>query len=187
MKRRFLHPERPCPKVYAVDSTDPSVWEEKCRKPAFKLVEDFIEGKESFDLEPLPLIEVEYEPEDLQRVFTCDTCNKTMKGRNQYEAHLASKRHKAAKAGVAKRKAWEEKVKGQPEEMKKEMELVFDGEVEATPSLMKLLKDALKVPLIEVREKIGNGEPFSLESVGENDVSDLKRKLSEVCPGKFKI
>lgn len=39
IRSRFLNPNRVCPDVYAVDSTQPELWDQKCLEPAKKIVQ----------------------------------------------------------------------------------------------------------------------------------------------------
>ncbi|CAB4055782.1 unnamed protein product [Lepeophtheirus salmonis] len=45
---------------------------------------------------PVPLLEKSnYDPEDLKKVFVCETCEMQLKGIIQYRTHMSSKKHKS--------------------------------------------------------------------------------------------
>ena len=48
IRQRFLRSsiDRQCPPVYGVSSDQPSQWEETVRKPAFQVVEAYVNGTE---------------------------------------------------------------------------------------------------------------------------------------------
>uniref|UniRef100_A0A0K2UZ32 tRNA dimethylallyltransferase, mitochondriallike [Bombus terrestris] n=1 Tax=Lepeophtheirus salmonis TaxID=72036 RepID=A0A0K2UZ32_LEPSM len=81
--------------VYRVDSSDPSKWSENVHEPSVEVIQSFIDGKTP-DKIPVPLLEKSnYDPEDLKKVFVCETCEMQLKGIIQYRTHMSSKKHKS--------------------------------------------------------------------------------------------
>ena len=94
MKNRFLNPDRSCPPVYAVDSTDPDLWTSKCHDPALRILEAVLAGSKP-DQTPLKSLDVgprDYH-EDVKRIFKCELCDRSFQGKEQLQAHTKGKRH----------------------------------------------------------------------------------------------
>lgn len=92
IRQRFLRPDRHCPPVYSVDSTDPSVWTEQVYEPAEAVVQAFVDEKVPA-ANPLELLHTAYSHEESRKMFHCDVCNIDVKGRNQLDMHSKSRKH----------------------------------------------------------------------------------------------
>jgi len=106
IRQRFLRNslDRQCPPVYGVSSDQPSQWEETVRKPAFQVVEAYVNGTEVFDHQPLPCTTSAHSFEASRQTFNCQQCNVILKGRIQFEAHLSSRRHKNMLASLTRKR-----------------------------------------------------------------------------------
>jgi len=106
IRQRFLCSgiDRQCPPVYGVNSDQPSKWEEAVRKPAFQVVESYVNGTEVFGHQPLPCTTSAHSFEASRQTFNCQQCNVSLKGRIQFEVHLSSRRHKKMLAGLTKKR-----------------------------------------------------------------------------------
>jgi len=106
INQRFLRSglDRQCPPVYGVSSDQPSKWEETVRKPAFQVVEAYVNGTEVFGHQPLPCTTSAHSFEASRQTFNCQQCNVILKGRIQFEAHLSSGRHKKMMASLRKKR-----------------------------------------------------------------------------------
>lgn len=95
IKQRFMRTDRQCPPVYAVDSTDPGLWETAVQTPAFKVVQAYLDG----DLASISHLALTVDPanaysfQDTRQMLTCDVCHVSLKGKLQFEAHVKGRKH----------------------------------------------------------------------------------------------
>ncbi|TRY63565.1 hypothetical protein TCAL_11566 [Tigriopus californicus] len=95
MRNRFLDPRRQIPDVYAVDSSDPSQWNEQCLEPALELVQAHLENRTPL-LKPLEKVQRDVLKAELeQKILDCPICQVQTLGQSQMEVHLRSKGHRA--------------------------------------------------------------------------------------------
>lgn len=95
IRQRFLrdHGDRQCPPVYGFSSDDPTQWESVVQRPAFQLIEAFIQGQ-PLTIQPLTKDIRTYSYEETRQSFHCDICDITLKGCLQNDLHLKGQKHK---------------------------------------------------------------------------------------------
>ncbi|XP_018333826.1 tRNA dimethylallyltransferase [Agrilus planipennis] len=103
IKNRFLGREdREVPPVYGLDTTDPSLWDEKVYKPARNIIDSFMEGVSSTE-KPLPRLQIASLPNSKDDTYKCDVCDRIFVGQFQWSIHLNSHKHKRVLAHKRKR------------------------------------------------------------------------------------
>jgi len=141
IKKRFLLDTRSPPPVFRVDSTDPSLWQEKVFQPAEIIVRDFIEGRTP-DMEPLERSAGgEEREEDCRRIMHCDVCNRDFKGAGQFSMHQRGSSHK--------KMVQKAKVDNDKEEVHIVVNLVSYNE-ERRNEVAKIIKNTFNIGLSEV-------------------------------------
>ena len=181
IRQRFLRPERPSPKVYGVDSKDPSKWDEVVLKPAIELVQAVVDGKglDHCQLQPVPLSKA-YSYEESRQIFHCEKCDIDLRGKLQFEAHLKSRRHKSRLRPINKPDVCE-KV---PSEMIA-LGLRFSPQREVSKlEVWKLLREETQLPLNEIKAALERDEmtavlryPRRLSSYGGDKFQEFRERL----------
>lgn len=110
IRNRFLGSEvREIPKVYPLDTSDVSRWDELVSLPAIKTVESFI-NNEPVTLKPCDKIKRLAEGMDEETSHKCETCNRVFIGDYQWQLHQKSNVHKRACAGKIRKQKLQEKL-----------------------------------------------------------------------------
>jgi len=163
VKRRFLLNTRSTPPVYRVDSTDPSLWQEKVFQPAEIIVRDFIEGRTP-EMEPLERSEGGKErEEDYRRTKHCDICNRDFKGSGQMTAHQRGSSHKKAVLAIR-------------EKIRVVMNLVSFKE-EKRNEVAKIIKNTFDIGLSEVFDKMDSMPSVLSNNKGKHKATTIAKEL----------
>uniref|UniRef100_A0A6M2DLA0 Putative trna delta2-isopentenylpyrophosphate transferase n=1 Tax=Xenopsylla cheopis TaxID=163159 RepID=A0A6M2DLA0_XENCH len=105
VRNRFLgYKDRQVPPVYALDTSDPSKWNEMVRDPAFHIIESYISDTEP-NLKPLEQVFNPNSSEDVDPEIThyCEICERIFIGDFQWQLHQKSNKHKKVAMSKAKR------------------------------------------------------------------------------------
>nr|XP_024215582.1 tRNA dimethylallyltransferase [Halyomorpha halys] len=95
IRGRFLRSvDRPVPPVYALDATDPSMWDEKVYNPAESIVKSILGTGPPPEQQPLPKEKVS-SIKNLKGERLCRVCMRIFIGDHQWEIHQKSKKHHA--------------------------------------------------------------------------------------------
>ena len=81
--------------------TDPTQWDEKCYKPAERILQAFTEGTEP---DQAPLARLTINPKQMDenmRILHCDLCQRDFTGSHQFKNHLNGKKHAAVLKTIA--------------------------------------------------------------------------------------
>lgn len=112
-------------RLYILDSSNIEDWERSIAEPSEKLVQCLLRdesGPDPKSLSELARITLEAkesqpqkETEEVLKCITCETCNKTMAGEEQWNIHITSHSHKRALKGVRRRAERDEYLRKQAE------------------------------------------------------------------------
>ncbi|CAH1397986.1 unnamed protein product [Nezara viridula] len=95
IRGRFLRSaDRQVPPVYALDATDPSIWDEKVYNPAESIVKFILGTGPPPEQQPLPKEKVTA-VKSLKGERLCRVCMRIFIGDHQWEIHQKSKKHQA--------------------------------------------------------------------------------------------
>lgn len=167
--QRFMRSDRQCPPIYAVDSTDPSLWENAAQKPAFKVVQAYLDG----DLAGISHLALSVDPataysfQDTRQMLTCDVCGVSLKGQLQYKAHVQGRKHQHV---LRKSK------------MRLRLSLHDDVDLEARKvQLEAVLRDHLTDPSINIVIDSPRNDQIHLVFPAKDDSVALKEKITTSC------
>lgn len=102
VQNRFVaSTDRMVPDIYAMDTTDPTVWDVAVRRPAEDVIRCYVDGRKS-DVQPLARHDSVRAGmrEDVTNV--CTVCDRPFIGEFQWNIHMKSNKHKRAVARRAK-------------------------------------------------------------------------------------
>lgn len=95
--------------MYGLDTTDVSQWAENITKPAFSIVQSYI-NRTKCDIEPLQKSDsVVSVPNTLDKTFVCEACSKVLIGTHQWQIHMKSSKHRKVLDKVKRAKVANEK------------------------------------------------------------------------------
>lgn len=97
--------------LFVLDSTDPERWESNVAVPSQSIVEKFLKGERlpeppslsEMAQNVLPNFSLDSNRHQTFLARTCEVCNKTMTTDLEWERHIASRRHRKALSGRARR------------------------------------------------------------------------------------
>jgi tRNA dimethylallyltransferase len=100
-------------RLYIMDSSSVKDWDECITKPSESIVQSLLEGKTTPDPKSLSQLantvlsakeeQARTQPVSDMQCFTCDICNKTMNGEEQWNIHLNGYSHKRAAKSAARK------------------------------------------------------------------------------------
>lgn len=170
MRNRFLDPRRQIPDVFAVNSTDPSQWEEECLKPALELVQAHLENRRP-KLKPLEKIQRNlFEPELEQKIHHCHICQVQTLGQSQMEVHLNSKGHKARV----------KRASGPQLYLFKIIKIEQDLEGSAETVLLKKMKAFTGLGFSDLKEQLSRPEGIFRVRIKESDALKTLEELKDL-------
>lgn len=116
-------------RLYLLDSSNVSEWEESVRKPSEKIVQLMLQNESMPDPKSLSglantVLGAREEKARVQtgssmKCFTCDLCHKTMAGEDQWKIHIDGTSHRRAVKSAAKRAEREAYLQGKQTETQK--------------------------------------------------------------------
>lgn len=84
--------DRDVPDIYSLDTTNPGLWDEKVKNPAFQIVDHRLKNL-TVPQHIQPVAKKQRAIENVKKSFFCDICQRPFIGSHQYQVHLKSKLH----------------------------------------------------------------------------------------------
>lgn len=96
IRNRLLVHGRDVPPVWPLNATDPARWDELVSTPALAVLEARLRGEDPDEavIRPLPKEGSALPPEERHMTYHCAPCGRALIGLQQYEIHLAGKKHR---------------------------------------------------------------------------------------------